>query len=287
MAKRPPLTNKREKWAKSRGAVIKGEPLRYSAAIADAYEKAIMRLTRQMEREYARELKALFEELGPPEVTTDASLASQARILLNKLSRKYDRIFAREAPEIVENIFNRIDRDEAATLRRSLKELSGGITLQTRIMTPALREAMAAATASNVALIKSIPQQYFTQIEGAVMRSMQPGGRGMQDVAEELRKREGITERRVKMIAEDQTRKATTAMNTERAQALGIRRFEWVHSGGGSEPRELHLQLDGQIFSYDDPPVIDEATGERGLPGQLINCRCVARPVLDFGEDDL
>ncbi|RIQ43658.1 phage head morphogenesis protein, partial [Bordetella avium] len=32
----------------------------------------------------------------------------------------------------------------------------------------------------------------------------------------------------------------------------------------------------------DNPPIIDKTTGERGLPGQLINCKCRMRPVIDF-----
>lgn len=284
--KRPPLTNKRKDWAEARGAVIKGEPLRYSAAIISDYQRAIQRMTNQMTREYERELRALFNELGPAKVTTDASLASQLRITLNKLSRKYASWFNSEAPKIVNRIFNRIDRDESANLRSSLKKLSGGITLKTDVMPAALKEAMTAATANNVALIKSIPQQYATQIEGAVMRSMQPGGRGIQDVTEALRERKEMTATRIDTIARDQVSKATSTMNTERAQSLGMRKFEWRHSGGGVDQRELHLEYDGQVFSYDDPPIIDERTGERGFPGQAINCRCFAVPVLDFGDED-
>jgi uncharacterized protein with gpF-like domain len=29
-------------------------------------------------------------------------------------------------------------------------------------------------------------------------------------------------------------------------------------------------------------PVIDPRTGERGIPGQAINCRCVMRPLVEF-----
>jgi hypothetical protein len=74
------------------------------------------------------------------------------------------------------------------------------------------------------------------------------------------------------LIARDQVRKVTTAINVERAKSAGITKFRWRHSGGGSEPRQDHVDMDGMIFSYDDPPVIDERTGERGYPGQLINC---------------
>jgi uncharacterized protein with gpF-like domain len=69
-------------------------------------------------------------------------------------------------------------------------------------------------------------------------------------------------------------------------QKIGIKKFKWRHSGGGAHPRPLHRNvLNGNIYSFDDPPVIDEKTGQRGFPGQLINCRCVMISVIEFDED--
>ena len=41
--------------------------------------------------------------------------------------------------------------------------------------------------------------------------------------------------------------------------------------------RPKHQELDQKVFSYDDPD-----GGDNGqLPGEPINCRCVALPVID------
>ena len=70
-------------------------------------------------------------------------------------------------------------------------------------------------------------------------------------------------------------------------QAVGLNKYEWIHSGAGQQPREFHRDvLNGQIFDLDDPPIIDEDTGERGIPSQLINCRCTMRPVLEFEDGE-
>ena len=88
------------------------------------------------------------------------------------------------------------------------------------------------------------------------------------------------------LIARDQTSKATAAINRARMQGLGVRKFKWLHSGGGKEPRPLHKNtLNGNVYSMDDPPVIDEKTGERGIPGALVSCRCLAIPVITFGDE--
>jgi len=88
--------------------------------------------------------------------------------------------------------------------------------------------------------------------------------------------------RRARMIAHDQTRKAYNNLNRGRMEKLGLKKFKWLHTGGSAHPRKLHQMLNGLVFSFDDPPIIDEKTGERGIPGQAINCRCRMQVVLDL-----
>ena len=86
-------------------------------------------------------------------------------------------------------------------------------------------------------------------------------------------------------IARDQTRKAYNNLNAARMRKVGVTEFIWRHSGGGRNPRDLHQNvLNGKKFSLDDLPVIDERTGETGIPGQAINCKCTMEPVVTFGE---
>jgi uncharacterized protein with gpF-like domain len=237
-----------------------------------------------MYREYAKELAQVFRQNEV--ITVDASISSQARIVLNKLRRRFERLFARNATTIVESVFNGIDKASSSTLGQSLRELSGGLTLKTDTMPAALRQAMTAAVAENVQLIKSIGQQYHTQIEGAVMRSLQPGGRGMADVREALNKYEGITDRRKDVIAKDQIRKVQASMNVERAKSAGIKKFRWLHSGNTSNAREDHIEMSGNIYDYDNPPVIDQRTGERGYPGQAVSCKCQMVPIIEWGDQE-
>lgn len=285
MTRKPKLTRKRKEYVEQRASgILVGAPLTYSAGQMERYERLIGRMTAAMYKDYARELKAVFR--ANDVITIDASISAQARIVLNKLRQKWGRIFNRESPKIVDQIINGIDKAAGDTLKQSLKQLSGGITLKTDDMPAALKQAVSAAIAENVALIKSIETQYHTQIEGAVMRSLQPGGRGLADVTEALQKYEGITDRRRNLIAKDQTRKIQASISIERAKSAGIKKFKWLHSRGGSEPRADHVAMSGNVYSYDDPPVIDRRTGERGYPGQAINCRCQMVPVIEWGDDD-
>ena len=283
--RKPRLTRARLKYVDQRSSgLLVGKPLTYSAGQAERYAAGIASLTEQMFREYARELAALYKELPP--ITTDASISSQAGLLLTRLKRKFAALFAQRAPEIADRMMSGVDKAAQATLSQSLKEVSGGITLKTDKMPAALKQAAKASTIENVALIKSIGQTYHTQIEGAVMRSLQPGGRGMADVRDALEKYKGITDKRKDLIARDQVRKVSSAIYKERAQSAGIKSFRWLHSGGSSEPRPDHVAMSGNIYRYDNLPIVNPKTGERGLPGTQISCKCVQLPILEWAPEE-
>lgn len=287
MAKKIPLTRKRRQWAEPRQATIKGSPLLNPAATAAKYSADLERMVAVMRKEYQREIEKLLGNLGHqiPDVVQDASLVSQARILFSWLGQKYSRLFASRASAITERMINGASKANKRQLGDSLKKISGGLTIPVPDMTATLAEKLKASTVENVNLITNISEQYAERISGAVMRSIQSGGNGAADILEEVREIGGMSERRAQTIARDQTAKVTSALNVERSKAAGIKKWEWVHSGGGASPRKRHLELDGKVFSYDDPPPIIDENGTRGYPGFLPRCRCVQAPVLSFGDD--
>ncbi len=232
--------------------------------------------------EYDKALRGLYK--ANPEVTQDESVTTQARRILADLGRKWAKVFAEKAGPLANRTIGQVDKFSKQNLGASLRDMSGGLTIKTFQMPAALYDKVLASTAENVALIKSIPAQFQDRIQGIVLRSIQSGGQGAGQIFDEIQNLNQVTRNRAKLIAVDQTRKITAAMNEERMKAAGVKQFEWIHSGGGAEPRALHVQYDGQTFSMDDPPVIDKRTGQRGFPGELINCRCRMRPVIDFTE---
>ena len=281
------LTRKRLQWAEPRKATLKGERLApFSGAAAAKYDAQLQRMVKAMVKEYNREIRKLFRRHADEEhaLAMDASLASQARMLFNGLDKRYAKLFAQRSKRIVERMVDTTSMQSKVSVGESLKKISGGITIKVPDMPAGLSDAVTAAVAENVGLIKSIQQQYHERISQLVLRATASGGTGANEVFEQIRHYDGLTEKRARLIAVDQTRKLTTVMNVERAKSAGMKKFEWIHSGGGSDPRELHERYDGQIFDYANPPVIDPRTGERGFPGQLINCRCTMAPVLDLGD---
>jgi uncharacterized protein with gpF-like domain len=191
-----------------------------------------------------------------------------------KLAKRWQKKFDEAAPKLARWFATAAARRSDSTLRRILKD--GGFSVKFK-MTPAAADIIDAAVAENVALIKSIPQQYLTQVEGAVMRSVRQG-RDLGPLAKELRAQYGVTKRRAAFIALDQSNKATADMTRARQVEKGYKAI-WRHSHAGKEPRPTHVANDGKSY---DPAVgwLDPAINKRIWPGTEPRCRCYTQTLI-------
>ena len=265
---------------------LKGDPLPPPVAIEQKMAKKMKKLVDRMIKETNKSLIKLFKsETGKDFFAQDASISSQSRILLNDLQRKFAEMFSRGAEDLIDSLVRDADKLSSLNIHESFKKLTGGISVQSTIRSSVLKETIKASSMQASQLIKKIPSVYFDSVAGYVARSI-TSGQGLADLIPQLERFGGITQRHARNLALDQTRKVYNSINASRIQALGGKKFEWIHSGGGQHPRPLHQSYHGKIFRFDDLPVIDERTGERGIPGQAPNCGCTMRPIFDFGGDD-
>lgn len=273
---------------------IKGTPLRHNAGDEAAYIKALTSITMQMVSQTRREIIALYRS---PDfinlvVGMDDSPQYQLRKLTKNLENKFVGMFEKRATGMAEAAINRANKTSSASLyeeaikankierAKALKEVS----LKGSIINKKNEEFAKIAIKENVSLIKSIPLKHLERVEKMVTESITTG-KGLKDLIKNLSEIGDISYRRSKMIALDQTRKIYNNVNANNMLGLGIKSFEWLHSGGSAHPRELHMVLDGQVFEINDPPIINVETGVRGLPGDEINCRCTMSPVFEFQKD--
>lgn len=281
------LTTRKEKWIGTvKLKAVKGTPLNPNMSALHRYYEDLENLILIMIDEAETDLEGFFKEPHAENYFSaqDASIAAQARILLAALARKFDRLFNMRAKGVADRMAKDAEKSSATQLKMSLKQLSGGLTLNTSILTGPLEDIVKATVEENVSLIRSIAERYHKAISGAVYRSITTG-EGLKDLIPFLQKYRGVTLRRAKFIAEDQTRKAFNTINKARMQQMGVGEYEWLHTGGSQHPRPLHVSMSGKIYRFDKPPIIDKRTGERGIPGQLPNCRCRMVPVIKFKED--
>lgn len=274
------------KKAKSKPNGLIGGALRPNVGISDDYARTITNQIELMSREVERELKKLFKEntFGFAE---DASISSQARILMNYLLRKWGKRFDAIAKTSTDRMISRTIRNSAVTLGISLREASEDFTIDTSFRNEQINDVIKASTQEAANLIKLIPQKYLAEVQGQVMRSITTG-KGMEDLVPFLNKKYHGNIKHARNVALDQTRKAYQSINTSRLKTLGIKKFIWIHTGGSKEPRPLHVKMSGNEYSLDDPPFIGVMYGEdvHGLPGDLPFCRCICQPVINFDFEE-
>jgi SPP1 gp7 family putative phage head morphogenesis protein len=287
------LTRQKYDWAKNRDTNLVGEPLRVNEIYANRKAEVAMREVRRMHLDVSKQVKALFHTPLAKEtiqdVAMDASITSQARILTNRLMREWGQKFNLFAKEFSDSLFDEISGQTGEDMRRSMEKMTGSATINSTSITSATKDVIAAGTQQSTSLIKSISGEYMGEVQEALMRSIaSPKGNftdTMKAIDEMLQGRFKRYKNKAKNVTLDQTRKAYSTITDSRMRSVGIAQYTWRHAGGSQEPRQYHKNvLNGQVFDLDDPPIIDQSTGERGQPGTAINCKCFKVPLVTFGN---
>lgn len=121
-------------------------------------------------------------------------------------------------------------------------------------------------------LLEKLPEMRL-KIQKAVL-----DGYRQDEVQTMLQKEYGIMERKAKFLAQNETSIMMAQLKKATYTEMGFDEFIW-NTILDSKERPEHRKLNGKIFRFDNPPVIDERTGQRGLPGETYNCRCSLTPI--------
>lgn len=88
----------------------------------------------------------------------------------------------------------------------------------------------------------------------------------------------GVSQRKAKFLASQETRLLTGQFTQERYKSAGVTKYRWSTSND-SRVREDHKELHGKIFQWGEAIIDDKGT--RGNPKEAFGCRCKAIPILD------
>jgi SPP1 gp7 family putative phage head morphogenesis protein len=306
------FAKRKGEWVKQfKPEVLRGSVLSPSAKAQEWFTDQLVKLTESMTRDVQRDVLALFQspaaqvldeddlyeriaaeerERKPRSIKkTTGSIVSQSRIHLNRLWMKWQKLFDEKASALAKKMVAKMIRSSEEMLRGSLKKATGTAIPTDALRSPALREIVKGSVEEAAGLIRRIPTDYLNKMRNTVMRSITQGAGApnlFEQLEQEADKHAITTKNWAYNTARDQINKVYSNINRDRMKAAGIKKFEWIHSGGGSHPRPLHVAMSGNIYDMDDPPVIQKANGNtpeiKGLPGYLPNCRCKARPIIDF-----
>lgn len=253
-----------------------------NAGVEEAYRTKLQSMVTAMNKSVTYWLRAAWRADDPGEIMAqDARPMQSLRRAMRKLIENWEKKFDDLAPELAKVFVDGATSTTQAAFQAELSKAGFAVKFQ---MTPAMREGYQAVLSENVGLIKSIPAQYLTQVEGDVWRAVSQGY-DLEALTNTLQKRYGVTHRRASFIAKDQAQKAKSVTEKIRRLELGISKAKWQHSNGGREPRPLHVEAGrkGLIFEIAKGAYIG---GKWIQPGEEPRCRCNSRAVIPGLEDD-
>ncbi len=257
----------------------KSKPIELPKAIGISYNAELQRMVRRIKKDIDQSIKPQVKDLEF-EYTAD-SWSDVIEVSLAALRQRWSsEIFNRFAERLASKFVQAVNLQNQQQFQNQYK--SFGINIYAG--NQAVSDYLDATVKDNVRLIKSIPDQYLTQVESIVLGNMRAGMRPSA-INQQLQDQFGVTERRARVISRDQTSKAANGLAKKRMQSAGFEYYQWVTSED-ERVRSRHRKISDKVTAYgkgiyrwDDPPLSDK--GEPISPGTDYSCRCIARPVLE------
>lgn len=152
------------------------------------------------------------------------------------------------------------------------RQMRSGIGVGLPTLEPSVLTAVRAFAADNASLIESLGARTVRDVERVVFNGFRRGLR-FETIAQQIQERRSVSRSRAELIARDQVASLNAELTQLRQVSMGVTRYRW-RTVGDERVRDEHEEREGEIFEWSDPP-------EDGHPGEPINCRCSAEPVLE------
>lgn len=150
-------------------------------------------------------------------------------------------------------------------------------------LTDEQRKRIAAEWGQNMQLwISDFTKKEITELR-ANMQNLVFAGDRYGSAVKTIQESYGVTGNKAKFLARQETGLLMAKYKQTRYQAAGVEYYRWTCvAGTKNHPvRPMHKALNGKVFRFDDPPVVD-IKGARKNPGQDYNCRCFPRPLVNY-----
>jgi SPP1 gp7 family putative phage head morphogenesis protein len=165
-------------------------------------------------------------------------------------------------------------------IKESFKKLVVGPDL-----TADQRKRLAEAYTENLdKYIKDFTEKQVKELRSQISENVLSGKR-YENMEKVIRKSYGVTERKAKFLARQETGIMMAQFKKIRYTDAGIQKYKWrCVVGSPNHPvRKMHERLNGTTQFFSEPPITDNK-GNRNNPGEDYNCRCTAIPIVTFSK---
>jgi len=155
------------------------------------------------------------------------------------------------------------------------RALSGALGQQLRfdIRNTPVGHLFAERMAEQVDLITSLPTKAAQRVVKLTQEALVNGVRST-DLIDEVMRSGEVTFNRAKLIARTEVATTASVLQEARARQAGSTHYTW-ETAGDADVRPGHRVMQGQVCSWDNPPLVNEnGRMMRHHPGRIWNCRC-------------
>lgn len=266
--------NLKSMYKRGKGAV-KFRPVVMTLAIENELLKIYMdEIIRVWERAIRTKIVPAYRLDTPSSrVTTDAD-GQQLQWLVDQVDREINSRVLYQTEKLGRWV-TRVGSYHTEQTISSVKSATG-VDVKPYMVLGDVREILENNISVNVDLLKNLEADVKKRVEMILFDAIAMR-RNQKYVVDKLREAMGISRRRARVIARDQTHKMNSLLTRLRNEQIGIEAYIW-QTMRDDRVRQLHRARQGKVFKWDDPP-------SDGHPGYAINCRCHAMAVLDYGEE--
>ena len=272
----------------------------YPMAIERSYYASIMRLLSPMLKEVRERLIPAIPgiiEQYKAETKVDAKIKTDAVTYGEKISRVISNIRIGTTIQMtdtnirktVDGVANQANKFNKNQIDKQFETVLGIPVLRAERW---LEPQVAGFVETNVALIKSIPEEHLKRVEQMVRAGVE-SGESTRTLTKKVREQffgydtakgkvKSKVHKQAKLISRDQIGKYNSKLTELRQTEAGVKKYIW-RTSDDERVRDLHNELDGNTYSWDDPPI--SGTGGEALhPGMPIQCIPSETKIIIFSD---
>lgn len=147
-------------------------------------------------------------------------------------------------------------------------------------LTPKVKEVLREEYSENIKLfVKNFTASEIASLRGETEKNATAGYR-FDRLAETIQDRYKTSAAKAEFLARQETSLFMSKYHEARYGQAGVTRYIW-RTSRDSRVRDSHRHLEGKVFFFGQPPIVDKINGRRAQPGEDFGCRCMAEPILD------
>lgn len=248
-------------------------PVLIPVTIEKEFQSQLISYVNQFKKVVKEELLPIIER--NIKLTVDG-VGDEINKAIELIRQRFD--FVNIAITIATTMIERLNKQNLKRTQRSLNNAIG-VDVNNILLSENLNDFLEMQIIANSELIKSIPQQGIEDIRRIIFNGFTTGLRH-EEISKQIT---GMSfnkiNNRIKTIARTEIAKVNSQITNKRLLNLGITKAIW-DTTNDSRTRPCHSIRDGKEFDI-TVGLYSSCDGLTIQPGQEINCRCVARPVVE------